>query len=519
MPDAPPRPADVPARPLEDLLRRLPGAVLSGDRAVRVTGVTHDSRQVRPGDLYVARAGERTHGIDHVAGALAAGAVAVLTDPVAAPRAEAAGARSVVVVDDPRERLGATAAWAYGDPSRDLLVIGVTGTNGKTTTTYLTDAGLRAAGRRTGVLGTIETRIGDEVVPSARTTPEATDLQALLAVMRERRVDAVSMEVSSHALALGRVSGTRFGVAAFTNLSQDHLDFHGDMAHYFAAKAALFTPEYSEAGVVNIDDGYGRRLAASAPIPVTTFSATGSREADWRAENVRVGADGSAFRVIGPGGVEADAQLALVGPFNVANALGAIVALVEAGIGLDDAVAGIGSCPGVPGRLERVDTAGEADLTALVDYSHKPGAVEAVLTALRPVTQGRLIIVLGCGGDRDRAKRPLMGAAAADLADLAVFTSDNPRSEDPLAILAAMLAGALDVPEQRRAHVIVEPDRAAAIGLAVTAAGKGDVLLVAGKGHERGQYVRGAVLPFDDREVTAEALRRRARTAAGKADL
>ncbi len=203
----------------------------------------------------------------------------------------------------------------------------------------------------------------------------------------------------------------------------------------------------------------------------------------------------------------------------MANALGAIVALVEAGIGLDDAVAGVGACPGVPGRLERVDTAGEADLTALVDYSHKPGAVEAVLGALRPVTQGRLIIVLGCGGDRDRAKRPLMGAAAADLADLAIFTSDNPRSEDPLAILAAMLEGALDVPEQRRAHVIVEPDRAAAIGLAVTAAGKGDVLLVAGKGHERGQYVRGTVLPFDDREVTADALRRRARAAAPKGDL
>jgi UDP-N-acetylmuramoyl-L-alanyl-D-glutamate--2,6-diaminopimelate ligase len=218
--------------------------------------------------------------------------------------------------------------------------------------------------------------------------------------------------------------------------------------------------------------------------------------------------------------VEADAQLALVGPFNVANALGAIVALVEAGIGLDDAVAGVGSCPGVPGRLERVDTAAaEPDLTVLVDYSHKPGAVEAVLGALRPVTQGRLIIVLGCGGDRDRAKRPLMGAAAADLADVAIFTSDNPRSEDPLAILAAMLDGAIKVPERRRAHVMVEPDRAAAIGLAVAAAGKGDVVLIAGKGHERGQYVHGTVLPFDDREVTAEALRRRAQAARPRGEL
>ena len=490
----------------------------SPNDSTAVSGVTHDSRAVRPGDLYAALPGSRVHGAEFSAAAVRAGAVAILTDPDGRERAAATGA-PVFVVSDPRARLGEIACWVYGDPSRRLRLIGVTGTSGKTTTSYLVEAGLRMAGHVTGLIGGVETRIGPDLLASELTTPEATDLQALLATMTERGVTAAAMEVSSHALALGRVAGTHYDVAIFTNLSQDHLDFHADMEDYFAAKAVLFTPEYSEAGVVNIDDGYGRRLAASAPIPVTTFSATGSRAADWRAENVRVGADGSSFRVIGPGGVEADAQLALVGPFNVANALGAIVALVEAGIGLDDAVAGVGACPGVPGRLERVDTAGEADLTALVDYSHKPGAVEAVLGALRPVTQGRLIIVLGCGGDRDRAKRPLMGAAAADLADLAIFTSDNPRSEDPLAILAAMVEGALDVPEQRRAHVIVEPDRAAAIGLAVTAAGKGDVLLVAGKGHERGQYVRGTVLPFDDREVTAEALRRRARTAAPKGDL
>jgi UDP-N-acetylmuramoyl-L-alanyl-D-glutamate--2,6-diaminopimelate ligase len=490
----------------------------SPNDSTAVSGVTHDSRAVRPGDLYAALPGSRVHGAEFSAAAVTAGAVAILTDPDGRARAAATGV-PVFVVSDPRARLGEIACWVYGDPSRRLRLIGVTGTSGKTTTSYLVEAGLRMAGHVTGLIGGVETRIGPDLLASELTTPEATDLQALLATMTERGVTAAAMEVSSHALALSRVAGTHYDVAIFTNLSQDHLDFHADMEDYFTAKAALFTPGYSEAGVVNIDDVYGRRLAASAPIPVTTFSAAGSREADWRAENVRVGADGSSFRVIGPGGVEADAQLALVGPFNVANALGAIVALVEAGIGLDDAVAGVGACPGVPGRLERVDTAGEADLTALVDYSHKPGAVEAVLGALRPVTQGRLIIVLGCGGDRDRAKRPLMGAAAADLADLAIFTSDNPRSEDPLAILAAMLEGALDVPEQRRAHVIVEPDRAAAIGLAVAAAGKGDVLLVAGKGHERGQYVRGTVLPFDDREVTAEALRRRARTAASKGDL
>jgi UDP-N-acetylmuramoyl-L-alanyl-D-glutamate--2,6-diaminopimelate ligase len=482
-----------------------------------VCGVTHDSRMIRPGDLYAALPGTRVHGAEFSAAAVAAGAVAIFTDPAGRDRAAAAGV-PVYVVADPRARLGEVACWVYGDPSRKLRLIGVTGTSGKTTTSYLAEAGLRMAGHVTGLIGGVETRIGTDVQPSELTTPEATDLQALLAVMAERDVTAAAMEVSSHALALGRVAGTHYDVAVFTNLSQDHLDFHADLEDYFAAKAELFTPRYARAGVVNLDDAHGRRLAADAPIPITTFSAAGRPAADWRAASVRVGADGSAFRVIGPGGVEADASLALVGPFNVANALGAIVALVEAGIGLDDAVAGVGSCPGVPGRLERVGAGGAApdlsahvpDLTALVDYSHKPGAVEAVLGALRPVTQGNLIIVLGCGGDRDRAKRPLMGAAAAALADVAIFTSDNPRSEDPLAILAAMLDGATGVPPSRRAHVIVEPDRAAAIGLAVSSAAKGDVILVAGKGHERGQYVAGRVLPFDDREVTAEALRHRA---------
>ena len=503
----------VPAAPLTP---RTPNGT---DREPAISGVTHDSRMVRPGDLYAALPGTRVHGAEFSAAAVAAGATAILTDPAGRDRAAAAGV-PVFVIADPRVRLGEIACWVYGDPSRRLGLIGVTGTSGKTTTSYLIEAGLRRAGHVTGLIGGVETRIGADVAASELTTPEATDLQALLATMAERGVTAAAMEVSSHALALGRVAGTHYDVAIFTNLSQDHLDFHAGLEDYFAAKATLFTPEYAGAGVVNLDDTYGRRLAETAPIPIVTFSAAGRREADWRAENVRVGADGSTFRVIGPGGVEADASLALVGPFNVANALGAIVALVEAGTGLEDAVAGVGSCPGVPGRLERVNAGGAApDLTVLVDYSHKPGAVEAVLGALRPVTQGSLIIVLGCGGDRDRAKRPLMGAAAASLADVAIFTSDNPRSEDPLAILAAMLDGALGVPQRRRAHVTVEPDRAAAIGLAISSAAKGDVILVAGKGHERGQYVAGSVLPFDDREVTAEALRRRAGAPAPKGEL
>jgi len=487
-----------------------------------VSGVTLDSRAVRPGDLYAALPGSRTHGALYSEQAVAAGAVAIFTDPDGRDKAARTGV-PVFVVSDPRDRLGDVACWIYGDPSRRMAMIGVTGTSGKTTTSYLCEAGLRAAGHTTGLVGGVEIKIAAELIRASLTTPEAPDLQALLAVMAERGVTAAAMEVSSHSLALGRVAGTRYDVAVFTNLSQDHLDFHSGFEDYFRAKAKLFTPAYSAVGVVNVADRYGRRLVTEASVPVTTFCADAASgayaQAEWRAADVRCGADGSTFRVIGPGGVEADASVTLPGPFNVANALGAIVALVEAGVDLADAVVGVASCPGVPGRLQRVtlpsgggaprtprDVAGQPD--AFVDYSHKPGAVEAVLSALRPVTSGELIVVLGCGGDRDPGKRPLMGAAAARLADVAIFTSDNPRSEDPLAILGEMLHGVLGVPQGERARLIIEPDRAAAIDLAVGRAGKGDVVLVAGKGHETGQYVGGAVLPFDDTEVTAAALAR-----------
>ena len=515
------RPERVPVRPFAGLAVLL-GLKTSGQDALDaftglsgpagVTGVTHDSRLVRPGDLYVALPGSRFHGARFCPEAAAAGATAVLTDPAGRDEAVAAGLPAFVVAD-PRSRLGEVAAWIYGYPAERLLLIGVTGTSGKTTTTYLLESGLRAAGYRAGLIGGVQTRIAGAAVASQLTTPEATDLQALLAVMEQRRVAAAAMEVSSHALALGRVAGTRYDVAIFTNLSQDHLDFHDTIEDYFGAKAQLFTARYAAAGVVNIDDPRGRQLAQMAQIPITTFSVEGRPDADWRAADIRTGADGSTFRVIGPGGVAADAAAALPGRFNVANALGAIVGLVEAGIGLAAAVAGVAACPGVPGRLERVE-AGQ-DFTVLVDYSHKPGAVEAVLTALRPVTAGNLTIVLGCGGDRDAAKRPLMGAAAARLADTAIFTSDNPRSEDPLAILSQMLGGAAGVPPAGRAEVLVVPDRGAAIAAAIAAAGKGDVVLIAGKGHETGQYLGAAVIEFDDRVVAGEALARRRRAEDG----
>ena len=468
---------------------------------------------VQPGDLYVALPGSRAHGASFCAEAVVRGAVAVLTDPAGRSVAASCGV-PVFVVSDPRARLGEVSCWIYGDASARFALIGVTGTSGKSSTTFLLESGLRAAGHVTGLVGGVAVRIGGAAVPdpgqsdASLTTPEAPELQALFAEMASRGVTACAMEVSSHALTLGRVAGSHFDVAVFTNLSQDHLDFHPDMESYFRAKAALFVPPVI--GVVNIDDKYGRRLTSVADVPVTTFSASGRDDADWVAVDVRSGADGSSFRILGPGGVSADCTIGLAGAFNVANALAAVVALVESGGRLEDAVAGVGACPGVPGRLERVSAGFESlGFSAFVDYSHKPGAVQAVLSSLRAVTAGRLLIVLGCGGDRDRAKRPMMGAAAASLADVAILTSDNPRSEDPLMILDAMWDGVLSVAAPERARMVVEPDRAAAISYATSLAGPGDVLLVAGKGHETGQYVRGRVLPFDDREVTRAALERR----------
>ncbi|MFM9444072.1 UDP-N-acetylmuramoyl-L-alanyl-D-glutamate--2,6-diaminopimelate ligase [Streptomyces acidiscabies] len=501
-----PRPQQVTATPLADLADRLGArwrhAAEGADGAAEVTGVTHDSRAVRPGDLYVARAGERTHGADFVAQAAAQGAAAVLTDPAGADRAAATGL-PVLVVDDPRARMGELAADVYGRPGEALLKIGITGTSGKTTTAYLVEGGLKSPA---GLIGTVETRIGDEQIKSERTTPEATDLQALFAVMRERGVESVAMEVSSHALSLGRVDGVVFDVAVFNNLSPEHMEFHSDMEDYFRAKATLFTAERSRRGVVNYDDAYGRRLAAEAEVPVVTFSAEGDPDADWRAVDVHIGAMDSDFTVVGPDGTRIAAKSPIAGPFNVANSLAAIVALVEAGIDPRAAAEGVAGVPGVPGRLERVD-AGQPYL-AVVDYAHKTDAVESVLKALRKVTKGRLHIVLGCGGDRDVTKRAPMGAAAARLADTAVLTSDNPRSEDPLAILTAMLGGAASVPAHERGEVLLFEDRAAAIQAAVGRAHAGDTVLVAGKGHEQGQDIAGVIRPFDDRQVLREAIQK-----------
>jgi UDP-N-acetylmuramoyl-L-alanyl-D-glutamate--2,6-diaminopimelate ligase len=453
---------------------------------VLVTGCTHDSRAVQPGDLYAALPGSRAHGADFVDQAVTAGAVAVLTDAVGAERV---AGLPVLVAERPREVLGAVASWVHGDPSSALTVLGVTGTNGKTTTAFLLDAGLRAAGHLTGLVGTVLTRVGDETVPSERTTPEATDLHALFAVMRERGVTAVAMEVSSHALALGRVDGVRFAASVFTNLSQDHLDFHADMEDYFRAKASLFTPGRSACGVVNADDEAGQRLLADPQVPLTSYGEHGT----FRAEQPQLRPDGSAFVLVGPD-VRTHAEVRLPGAFNVSNALGALACLVTAGVDADTAARGVAALPGVPGRMERVDVG--QPFAALVDYAHTPEAVATLLRTVRGITTGRVIVVLGCGGDRDRGKRPLMGRAAVEGADVAVLTSDNPRSEDPLAILE----------EMAQPGALVEPDRRAAIALAVGLARPGDTVVVAGKGHESGQEVAGVVTPFDDRTELRAAL-------------
>lgn len=504
--------APRPTRPRPTKLVELAaGLGVQTPRDAEITGITHDSRAVRPGDVYAALPGARFHGADFAAQAADLGAAAILTDATGAERAAATGL-PVLVTDDPRGRMGELATEIYGHPGNDLLQIGITGTSGKTTTAYLVEGGLRAAGRSTGLIGTVEMRIGDERIKSERTTPEATDLQALFAVMRERGADSVAMEVSSHALVLGRVDGCVFDVAVFNNLSPEHMEFHSDMEDYFQAKAQLFTPLRSRAAVVNLDDEYGRRLVGEATVPVTTFSAEGHPDADWRAENAEVTAIGSTFTIVGPQGERVRAEAPLPGPFNVANTLAAVVTLAVAGIDPQTAADGIAAVPGVPGRLERVD-AGQPYL-AVVDYAHKTDAVESVLRSLRKVTEGRVHIVLGCGGDRDTTKRGPMGAAAARLADTAVLTSDNPRGEDPLAILAAMLAGAAEVPVHERGDVMVHEDRAAAIAAAVARAEPGDTVLVAGKGHEQGQDVAGVVRPFDDRQVLREAIERSLRGAA-----
>jgi UDP-N-acetylmuramoyl-L-alanyl-D-glutamate--2,6-diaminopimelate ligase len=471
---------------------------LSAEQAdVSVTGVSQSSRSVAPGDVYVALPGARTHGARFGAAAVAGGAVAFVTDAEGEALLSALGL-PVLVVASPRVVLGSLAALVHGEPAKALTLIGVTGTQGKTTVTQLVNAGVQATGRRTAVIGTMGTWIDGRPVKSALTTPEAPELHALFAVMRELGVEVCAMEVSSHAIVMGRVDGVVFDLAVFTNFGRDHLDFHLTVEEYFAAKAELFTPARARRALVNLDDAEVARLAEHPQIPTRTFAVDAA--ADWRCHDVTATAGGSTFALDGPGGRHLRGSIGLAGAFNVVNAVTAITTIAEVGLDAEAAAEGIGAVTSVPGRMEPV-VAGQG-FTVIVDYAHKPDAVTATLDALRPVTAGRLMIVVGAGGDRDQGKRPLMGEIAARLADVLVVTDDNPRTEDPAAIRAEIVAGA----EGGHAQVVEIGDRRAAIEHALREATPGDTVLIAGKGHETGQEVGDTVLPFDDRGVALEIL-------------
>jgi UDP-N-acetylmuramoyl-L-alanyl-D-glutamate--2,6-diaminopimelate ligase len=453
----------------------LPSAVVRGDASVTITDVTHDSREVRQGTLFCCVPGATVDGHQFAAGAVQSGAAALLVDhPLDLPVPQ-------VVVPDPRRAMGHLAAAFWGHPSQSLVLVGVTGTNGKTTTTSLIAAVLEAGGLPTGVIGTLTGK---------HTTPESPELQARLAAFLAAGKRAVVMEVSSHALTLHRVAGCRFAVAVFTNLGRDHLDLHGTVERYFAAKAALFEPDLSDRGVANVDDLHGRLLVDGAGIPMQGFSAAEldelvvtptSHSYTWRGQKVRVGIGGA---------------------FNAMNSLAA--ATVGVTLGLDPAVVatGLAGSGTVPGRFEPVD-AGQP-FSVIVDFAHTPDGLREALSAARAAADGgRVIAVFGCGGDRDREKRPEMGAVASELADHVVVTSDNPRSEDPLVIINAIIQG---VPGDYRDRVVSEPDRRRAFAAAFQVAGAGDVVVIAGKGHETTQTIGDLVVPFDDRAVARELL-------------
>ena len=493
----PPRPRTVAPVDLLELAAVI-GAVPAQATTNAVVGVTLRAAEVLPGDLFAALPGSGMHGIDFVDVAVAAGAVAVLTDPAGATRSVGV---PVLVHPRPRDVLGVAAARVYGDPTAVLSVIGITGTCGKTTVAHLVEAGLAGIGRTTGLLGTVGTRVAGAILPSTFTTPEAPDLQALFAVMVQAGVTDVTMEVSSHGLALGRVAGVSFAVGAFTNLSQDHLDFHVDMEDYFATKARLFGPGGARTAVICTEDEWGRRLAARVCGAVTVSAQPGA-QAHWRVADLDTAADGTqVFTALTPDGSHVPVRLLLPGAFNVTNALVALACLAAVDVP-PDVAAPLFAQVTVPGRMQRIEV-GQPYL-AVVDYAHKPAAVTALLDALRAQVPGRLLVVLGCGGDRDPGKRPLMGAAAASRAELLVVTDDNPRGEAPATIRAAVLAGARAAPH--RGEVLEIGDRRAAIAAAVAGAARGDAVVVAGKGHETGQEIDGTKHPFDDADELAATI-------------
>jgi UDP-N-acetylmuramoyl-L-alanyl-D-glutamate--2,6-diaminopimelate ligase len=472
----------------------LVGGHVLGDPGIRLENVTHDSRMAGPAVLFVAVRGATHDGHDFVSAAVRAGSPAVAVEEAQQTTA------TQIVVDDTRPAMGPMAARVHGDPSADVAVVGVTGTNGKTTVTHYVESLLSYVGREAGLIGTVSTRVGETLLQSARTTPEATDFQRLLDEMRGLGAEVVAAEVSSHALEMSRVAGTRFEVAAFTNLSQDHLDFHGSMDAYRLAKERLFRDYEVGTAVVNVADPVGADIAGWAGMPVITVGSGGS----VRATSVETSLRGTSFELVTDRG-SVGVRSPLIGGFNVENALVAAGCCLALGLNVEEVGGGLGKLDGVPGRFEQVSGGGPVHV--IVDYAHTPGGVEQAISVARAVADGRVIAVVGAGGDRDREKRPLMGNAASK-ADLAVLTTDNPRSEDPEQILAEVVSGASGP------TVSVEVDRRTAIEKAIGMAMAGDVVLILGKGHEIGQEVRGGeILPFDDRAVAREILAARSGSA------
>jgi UDP-N-acetylmuramoyl-L-alanyl-D-glutamate--2,6-diaminopimelate ligase len=462
------------------------GGLVVGDPGIWLGDVTHDSALAGPDVLFVAVKGSTYDGHDYVGSAVRAGSPAVVVE------AHQDSPVTQIVVGDTRTAMGPIAALVHGDPSSRLAVVGVTGTNGKTTVTHYLESLLASAGRVVGLIGTVETRVGATALPSVRTTPEATDFQRLLDEMSRLDASVVAAEISSHALEMGRVAGTRFEVAAFTNLSQDHLDFHGSMESYRHAKERLFREYEVGTAVLNVDDPVGAAIASWVEAPVIRVGRAG----EVRAEEVETSLAGSRFDLVTDQGV-VPVTSDLIGSFNVENALVAVGCSLALGLTLDEISRGLAQLRGVPGRFEQVS--GSGPIHVIVDYAHTPDGVDEAIAVARSIAAGRVIAVVGAGGDRDREKRPLMGRAATG-ADLAILTSDNPRSEDPDQIIAEVAEGAAGP------WVILEVDRRRAIESAIAAAEEGDVVLVLGKGHETGQEVRGDVLPFDDRTVAREIL-------------
>jgi UDP-N-acetylmuramoyl-L-alanyl-D-glutamate--2,6-diaminopimelate ligase len=481
---------------LDELLRDLPGAERQADGGIEIAEVTYDSRRAGPGTLFVAIRGHAADGNEFIEAARRKGAAAVVSEQP--PRPDVPWVR----VRDAREALAVLSAAALGHPARALELVGVTGTNGKTTTTYMIDAALREAGETPGLVGTVEYRVGSKVAEAVRTTPEASDLQSLLRRMADAGCRHAVLEVSSHSLALKRVHGLDFKVAVFTNLTRDHLDFHGDMDSYFAAKRILFDSLLRRDGraVVNVGDDRGAELARTLDREVWTCSLSG--KADLVAEDVRLSLEGTRFRARTPAGTF-DVETPLLGRFNVLNALCAFGASLALGLAPDAVQRGISSLRGVPGRMEQV-TAGQ-DFVVLVDYAHTDDALRNLLEAVRELKPRRLITVFGCGGDRDRTKRPLMGAVATRLSDVVILTSDNPRSEPPEAIVDEIRRG---IPPERTADTPVVLDRREAIARALEMGREGVVVVIAGKGHETYQVLRERTVPFDDRQVVREVLAR-----------